>query len=98
MFPAVVALGVIGIFFVRQIAEDTEVSLAAEEEEEKLGEVFVRAGKVYIFVMALIFLGAGFKPLIDTYPLVYLYKSLLSRETIRAVCWKEIFDLFSPLS
>jgi predicted cation transporter len=67
VFPVVVALGVVGIFFVRQIAEDTEVSLAAEEEEEKLGEVFVRAGKVYIFVMALIFLGAGFKPLIDTY-------------------------------
>jgi predicted cation transporter len=67
VFPAVVALGVVGIFFVRQIAEDTEESLAAEEEEEKLGEVFVRAGKVYIFVMALIFLGAGFKPLIDTY-------------------------------
>jgi len=67
VFPAVVALGVVGIFFVRQIAEDTEESLAAEEEEEKLSEVFVRAGKVYIFVMALIFLGAGFKPLIDTY-------------------------------
>ncbi len=67
VFPAVFALGVVGIFFVRQIAEDTEVSLAAEDEEEKLGEVFVRAGKVYIFVMALIFLGAGFKPLIDTY-------------------------------
>jgi predicted cation transporter len=50
-----------------QITEDTEVSLAAEEEEEKLGKVFVRAGKVYIFVMALIFLDAGFKPLIDTY-------------------------------
>jgi len=65
--PAVVVLGVVGIFFVRQKPEDTEESLTAEEEEEKLGEVFVRAGKVYIFVMALIFLGAGFKPLIDTY-------------------------------
>src|SRR6478736_6038223 len=65
--PAVVALGVVGIFLVRQTTDDTEASLAAEEEEEKLSEVFVRAGKVYIFVMALIFLGAGFKPLIDTY-------------------------------
>ncbi len=65
--PAVVVLGVVGIFFVRLKPEDTEASLAAEEEEEKLSEVFVRAGKVYIFVMALIFLGAGFKPLIDTY-------------------------------
>jgi len=41
--------------------------LAAEQEEEKLSEVFIRAAKVYIFVMALIFLGAGFKPLIDSY-------------------------------
>ena len=67
--PAVVVLGVIGIFLVHEAPEDTGESLAAEEEEERLSEVFVRAGKVYIFVMALIFLGAGFKPLIDTYPL-----------------------------
>lgn len=67
VIPAVLVLGVVGVFFVRQISEDTEESLAAEEDEEKLSEVFVRAGKVYIFVMALIFLGAGFKPLIDTY-------------------------------
>jgi len=65
--PSVVVLGVVGIFFVRQKPEDSEESLAAEEQEEKLSEVFVRSGKVYIFVMALIFLGAGFKPLIDTY-------------------------------
>src|SRR6266571_7869236 len=65
--PAVVILGILGIFLVHESQEDTEASLAAEENEEKLGEVFVRAGKVYIFVMALIFLGAGFKPLIDAY-------------------------------
>ena len=51
----------------RQARDDTEASLAAEEEEEKLSEVFLRATKVYVFVMALIFLGAGFKPLIDAY-------------------------------
>src|SRR5262245_1070409 len=67
VIPAVILLGIIGIFFVREADEDTGESLAAEEREEKLGEVFIRAGKVYIFVMALIFLGAGFKPLIDTY-------------------------------
>jgi predicted cation transporter len=65
--PAVFVLGAAAIFLVRQALEDTDESLAAEEEEEKLSEVFVRGGKVYIFVMALIFLGAGFKPLIDTY-------------------------------
>jgi len=67
VIPAVFVLGVIGIFLVQEKPEDTAESLAAEEEEETLREVFARAGKVYIFVMALIFLGAGFKPLIDAY-------------------------------
>jgi len=67
VIPSVVVLGIVAIFLVREASEDTGASLAAEEEEEKLSEVFARAGKVYIFVMALIFLGAGFKPLIDTY-------------------------------
>jgi predicted cation transporter len=65
--PLVITLGIVGIFLVRQARDDTEDSLTAEEEEEKLREVFMRATKVYVFVMALIFLGAGFKPLIDAY-------------------------------
>jgi predicted cation transporter len=65
--PVVVALGIVGIFLVRQATYDTEASLAAEAEEERLSEVLIRALKVYVFVMALIFLGAGFKPLIDAY-------------------------------
>jgi len=67
VIPAVVALGIAGTFLVVEEAENTGESLAAEKNEEKLSEVFIRAAKVYIFVMALIFLGAGFKPLIDTY-------------------------------
>ena len=55
------------MFLVHEKPEDEEASLAAEEQTETLSAVFVRAGKVYIFVMALIFLGAGFKPLIDAY-------------------------------
>jgi predicted cation transporter len=65
--PGVVILGVAAIFLVHQSKDDTEASLSAEPDEEKLSEVFVRAFKVYVFVMALIFLGAGFKPLIDAY-------------------------------
>jgi predicted cation transporter len=67
VIPAVVALGIAGTFLVVEQTEDTGESLTAEENEEKLSEVFIRAAKIYIFVMALIFLGAGFKPLIDTY-------------------------------
>jgi predicted cation transporter len=69
VIPAVVALGIVGIFLVVEEPADTGESLSAEEEEEKLSEVFIRAAKVYVFVMALIFLGAGFKPLIDAYML-----------------------------
>lgn len=65
--PAVILLGVAAIFLVKAKPEDTDESLAANAEIETLSEVFIRSGKVYIFVMALIFLGAGFKPLIDAY-------------------------------
>ncbi|HTN70342.1 MAG TPA: DUF1646 family protein [Methylomirabilota bacterium] len=67
VIPAIVVLGVGAIFLVHESVDDTEESLAAEPQEERLSEVFIRGIKVYIFVMALIFLGAGFKPLIDTY-------------------------------
>lgn len=67
VLPTVIALGIVGIFLVHESAEDTDASLAAEPHEEKLSEIFVRAAKVYVFVMALIFLGAGFKPFIDAY-------------------------------
>ena len=65
--PSVIILGVAAIFLIHEKPEDDEASLAAEDQPETLSTVFVRAGKVYIFVMALIFLGAGFKPLIDNY-------------------------------
>ena len=67
VIPAVIILGLLGIFLVHETPEDTAASLTAELEEEKLNEIFTRAAKVYIFVMALVFLGAGFKPFIDAY-------------------------------
>jgi predicted cation transporter len=64
---AVVLLGVAGVFFVRRLPEDVEAPLFGEIDRGGIGGVFLRAFKVYVFVMALIFLGAGFKPLIDIY-------------------------------
>ncbi len=85
MIPAVVALGIAGIFLVVEAPADTGESLAAEEEKEKLTEVFTRAAKVYVFVMALIFLGAGFKPVIDTYMLKLPPQSLFWVNTVSAI-------------
>ena len=63
----IVVWGILGMFLVRQTPDDTKATLSAEKGEEKVSEVFVRSFKVYVFVMALIFLGSGFKPLIDEY-------------------------------
>ncbi|HZD39869.1 MAG TPA: DUF1646 family protein [Terriglobales bacterium] len=67
VIPAVALLSALAAYFVRDITDDSDATLSIEAHEEKLSEVLMRAVKVYVFVMALIFLGAGFKPMIDTY-------------------------------
>ncbi len=64
--PSIVGLGVFSIFYIRR-GRVSRRTLEEEEKEEKLQEVGVRAGKVYIFVMALVFLGTGFAPIIEWY-------------------------------
>jgi predicted cation transporter len=38
-----------------------------EQSRETFKDIIMRTGKIYLFVMALVFLGTGFKPLIDNY-------------------------------
>jgi predicted cation transporter len=64
--PGVIALGILSMFFVGR-KEKAENSLTAAEEKETLKDVGIRAFKVYIFVMALVFLGIGFTPIIEWY-------------------------------
>ncbi len=66
IIPGVIALGILSMFFVGR-KEKSENSLAAAEEKETLKDVGIRAFKVYIFVMALVFLGIGFTPIIEWY-------------------------------
>lgn len=80
---AVVLLGAVAIFLVHPAPEDVEETLSGEAEEGGIGGVFIRAFKVYVFVMALIFLGAGFKPVIDAYftkipPLALFWANIVS--------------------
>jgi len=64
VMPAVVAVGAF-VFFLKPVKgiglNDIEAG------KEKISEVFFRSIKVYVFIMALIFLGTGFKPIIDMY-------------------------------
>jgi predicted cation transporter len=70
IIPAVIALGFIGvILFNRSHTGDTKLECIIERES--LREILIRAAKVYFFIMALIFLGEGFKPLILEY-IIYI--------------------------
>ncbi len=77
IFPCVIALGALGAFYIgrtyragnntsktEENKENTSIEL---NTEESLQAVFIRAFKIFLFVIALELLGAGFKPLINTY-------------------------------
>ena len=72
IFPCIVGLGCLGAFFVKQGENLAEADNPVEELEE-IGEtetyasVSIRALKVFLFIVALELLGAGFKPFIDTF-------------------------------
>ena len=64
--PGVIVLSMAAALLVGRRQRDRARTETADRPEE-LSHVAVRAGKVYLFVMALILLGGGFKPLIDLY-------------------------------
>jgi predicted cation transporter len=65
VIPGVLAMGVLGFFFTRKAVKQECISIA--EDSETLKDVGMRATKVYVFVMALLLLGAGMKIIIDKY-------------------------------
>lgn len=66
IIPGIIAYGIIGMFFIGK-ANLNDPGLKAEEYKETLKDVIMRGVKVYVFIMALVFLGDGFKPIIITY-------------------------------
>jgi predicted cation transporter len=66
-------------------AEPEGLDEAEEMEQETWKGIIIRALKVYLFVMALVFLGEGFQPLIDKYILVLNYRLLYWVNMISAV-------------
>lgn len=77
VIPAVIAFGILGAIYVSRSSKSSvsnkAVDANAEEavvmEQDTWKSIIVRALKVYLFVMALVFLGEGFQPLIDKYVL-----------------------------
>lgn len=81
--PGIFALGLLAAFTIGRKEANTaehgadwnaeEISIAAAET---LKDVFIRAIKIFLFIVALEFLGSGFKPLINTY-IIHLDSSIL---------------------
>jgi predicted cation transporter len=73
ILPGVLGFAAISLFFHEPKAATAAESLTESVEEvrkdESYRDVFMRAAKVFVFVMALVFLGEGFKPLVDIYVL-----------------------------
>ncbi|MCK9579180.1 MAG: DUF1646 domain-containing protein [Methanoregula sp.] len=66
IIPAIIALGFAGVFFFNR-SHTCDTKLECIIERESITEIVIRAVKVFLFIMALIFLGEGFKPLILEY-------------------------------
>jgi predicted cation transporter len=66
IIPCILALGFVGVILFRR-SHTGDKALECIVERESLQDIVIRAGKVYLFIMALIFLGEGFKPLILEY-------------------------------
>jgi predicted cation transporter len=66
IIPGIIALGIVGVIIYHRSGLSEE-ALVCELRRDTLAEVAIRAAKVYVFIMALIFLGEGFKPLIVQY-------------------------------
>jgi predicted cation transporter len=62
--PGVLAFGVLAAIVVKKGPEDEGLS---EDRAEGVKDILLRTARTYLFVMALVLLGRGFKPIIDAY-------------------------------
>jgi predicted cation transporter len=64
VIPGVLGFGLLAAILVKRGPEDGTLS---EDRAEGFRDIILRTAKTYLFVMALVFLGTGFKPIIDAY-------------------------------
>lgn len=82
--PGIIAYGLVGVLLLKRSRhlDSQEVDLAYKD---KLKDVILRAAKVYLFIMALVFLGDGFKPVIIKYVSKMPSETLFWTNTISAI-------------
>ncbi len=83
ILPGILLFSVLSFVLLPAMTEKSEG--LAEDRQEDMRDILLRAFKVYLFVMALIFLGHGFKPLIDAHISKLPYQGLYWINSISAV-------------
>ncbi|MDO8662959.1 MAG: DUF1646 family protein [Candidatus Omnitrophota bacterium] len=83
VIPGVLLFGLLGLVVMPK--ERRKSRGLTGGKEENLKDVSLRAVKVYFFVMALVLLGRGFKPIVDAYILSIPYQGLYWLNMISAV-------------
>jgi len=88
VIPGLIAFGVLAAFMINTRDKSSEnldhqVTENSASQTETYGEIVIRSLKIFLFVMALTFLGAGFQPfierfLLDLNPLVLYWINMVS--------------------
>lgn len=81
IIPGLVAFGILAIILIHPTKKTR--GLKANQEKESLMDILIRGFKVYLFVMALTLLGAGFEPfikrfLLDLNPYILYWINMIS--------------------
>ncbi|MFA6350521.1 MAG: DUF1646 family protein [Candidatus Omnitrophota bacterium] len=63
--PGIILFGLLGAFLMPRKHDHSRGLTSGKQEHIK--EIAIRSVKVYLFIIALVFLGRGFKPIIDAY-------------------------------
>jgi predicted cation transporter len=77
ILPAIIGLGVFSALSEPSVKEALKKNSLSEKKKSNIKDVFAYAARVYVFIMGLVYLGTGFKPIIDAYiiklpsPLLY---------------------------
>jgi len=83
IIPGIMVFGILG--FIMMPKKLQKRHSLKEDRAENLKNITIRTGKIYLFVMALVFLGKGFKPIIDAYISRIPYQGLYWLNMISAI-------------
>ncbi|MDY0410363.1 DUF1646 family protein [Virgibacillus soli] len=77
----IIGLGILTALWIKPV--QAKNSLAGDKQTETYGEILIRSVKIYLFVMGLTLLGAGFEPLINRFliglnPFILYWVNMLS--------------------